>query len=558
VFDTSTARGADGARTAWEAKVRASHPELLDAPVQNASHIPLKPAYGPSDIDDLDFEKIGYPGQYPYTRGVYPLQYQALGWMNQMVHGFGTPEETNERMRLLLAEGMEGYGGRPAFNLVFDLPTQEGYDADDPVALGRVGRSGVSVSTVDDLDRVFANFDLDKINASLIMADPSIAILGMYVVLAERRGVAPDKLRGNTMNFLYNTFHMDRHGFPPHAALRLIAELVKYTAVHAPRWNSTNLCGYNIRQSGASAAQELAYTMATSIAITEECMAHGLAPDEFLPRFGFQLDIDNDLFEDVAKIRALRRMWATINRERFGAKDPQSLQARMHVHTSGAALTAQQPLVNIVRSTIHTLAAVFAGANSIQTSAHDEALSIPTEEAAVLALRTQQVIRHESRIPDVSDPLGGSYYVEWLTNRMVAAADVLLEELDREGGGFVSAWESGWLRERIAGEAYQRRRQVESGEQVVVGVNRYVNDEPTPVPVFLVSDDAERSQLKRLAEFRAARDSIASERGLKELAALVESGGDLMPGVLEAFRRDATLGEVMAVFRQAWGRGNVY
>jgi methylmalonyl-CoA mutase N-terminal domain/subunit len=542
----------------WATAASAIYGDVSKYAGHTLSGIPLSTVYGPDDVEGIDDSSIGFPGVYPYTRGIYPLQYQAVPWMNQMVHGFGTPEDTNERMRTLRAEGMAGYGGRPVFNLVFDLPTQEGFDADDPVAVGRVGQSGVSVSTVDDLDRVFAGFELSGHNASLIMADPSIAIVGMYVVLAERRGVDIAELRGNTMNFLYNTFHMDRHGFPPRSAMRLIVDLIKFTSENMPKWNSTNLCGYNIRQSGSNATQELAYTMATSIAITEACVASGLDPDAFLPRFGFQMCADNDLFEEIAKLRALRRMWASINAERFGAKKPSSLQARIHVHTSGASLTAQQPPVNIVRAALQTLGAVLGGANSIQTSAFDEALSIPTEEAAVLALRTQQVIANETGVTAVSDPLGGSFYLEWLTDRLIAEAWGILEELEHSGGGYMAAWESGWLRERIAAESYRDRERVDRGERVIVGVNRFLAEEESSAPIFSVSEEAERSQLATLSAFRAKRDTDAAIRSQKALAEAVHNGLHLMPFVLDCFRADSTLGEVMGVFRDAWGRGSIY
>jgi methylmalonyl-CoA mutase N-terminal domain/subunit len=298
--------------------------------------------------------------------------------------------------------------------------------------------------------------------------------------------------------------------------------------------------------------------MATSIAITEACVKTGLDPDSFLPRFGFQMCADNDFFEEIAKLRALRRMWATINSERFGAKNPASLQARIHVHTSGASLTAQQPAVNIVRAALQTLGAVLGGANSIQTSAYDEALSIPTEEAAVLALRTQQVIAHESGVTAVSDPLGGSYYLEWLTDRLIGAAWEVLEDLDTNGGGYMAAWESGWLRERIAAEAYRDRERVDRGERVIVGVNRFVADQEARAPVFSVSEDAERAQVASLAAFRAKRDGEAAVSSQKALAGAIHNDRHLMPFVLDCFRADSTLGEVMGVFRDAWGRGSIY
>lgn len=559
MFDRATTRSAEQLQLQWQEEARLKyHKEPAGFAGQSASGIPLKTVYSPLDLSDFDFASAAFPGVFPYTRGIYPLQYQSVGWMNQMVHGYGSPEDTNERMRLLLSQGMEGYGGRPVFNLVFDLPTQEGFDCDDPVSLGRVGQSGVSVSTVADLDRVFRGFELDEINASLIVADPSIAMLAMYVVLAERRGIPPARLRGNSMNFLYNTFHFDRHGFPPKAAMQLIVELVKYTSLAMPQWNSTNLCGYNIRESGASSVQELAYVLTTGVAITEACIEAGLRPDAFLPRFGFQIEVGNDLFEDVCKIRALRQMWATLNRDRFGATDPRSHQARIHVHTSGAALTAQQPLINIVRAAIHTLAAVLAGANSIQTSSFDEALSIPTEEAATLALRTQQVIRHESGVVQVTDPLGGSYYAEWLTDRIVREASSLMEEVERDAGGFMNAWQSGWLRSKIAEWAYVEREREDRGERVVVGVNKYQDSQPLQVPLFNVSDQVEVLQVQRLKEFKATRDRAATESSLRLLSETVKNRSDLMPSILDCFRADATLGEVMGVFRDAWGRGSIY
>lgn len=551
-------RAKHSSEEAWAAAASAIYGDVAKYESNTASDIPLRTVYGPDDLNAVDPDNIGYPGLFPFTRGIYPLQYQAVPWMNQMVHGFGTPEDTNLRMRALRAHGMSGYGGRPVFNLVFDLPTQEGYDADDPVAAGRVGQSGVSVSTVDDMDRLFAGFDLSEINASLIMADPSIAIVGMYVILAERRGVEIGQLRGNTMNFLYNTFHMDRHGFPPMSAMRLMVDLIRFTSDNMPKWNSTNLCGYNIRQSGSNAVQELAYTMATSIAITEACIKYGLDPDAFLPRFGFQICADNDLFEEIAKLRALRRMWANINAERFGAKNLSSLQARIHVHTSGASLTAQQPSVNIIRAALQTLGAVLGGANSIQTSAYDEALSIPTEEAAVLALRTQQVIAHESGVTAVSDPLGGSYYLEWLTDRLVSAAWEVLDDLESNGGGYMAAWESGWLRERIAAVSYRDRERVDRGERIIVGVNRFETDEVSTAPIFSVSEEAELSQVATLRAFREKRDSDSSATSLKALAEAVHNELHLMPLVLDCFRADSTLGEVMSVFRDAWGRGSIY
>ncbi|MFQ5554810.1 MAG: methylmalonyl-CoA mutase family protein, partial [Acidimicrobiia bacterium] len=553
-FDEDTQRKTHRARSEWEEQVG----PRSEREGTTSSGIPVPPVFDATDLAHIDVEDIGMPGRFPYTRGAYPLQHQTVGWMNQQVHGFGTPEQTNERMNALLSQGMAGYGDRPVFNLVFDLPTQEGFDADDPVAEGRVGLSGVSVSTVDDLDRLFAGFDPAEINASLIMADPSLAILAMYIVLAERRGVPAAQLRGNTMNFLYNTFHMDRHGFPPRKAMRLIVELITYATAEMPRWNTTNLCGYNIRQSGATSVQELAYTRAVSAAITEACLDAGLAPDDFLPRFGFQICVDNDLFEDVAKIRALRRMWATMNRERFGAEKPRSHQARIHVHTSGAALTAQQPQLNIARAALHTLAAVLGGANSIQTSAHDEALSIPTEKAAVLALRTQQMIRFETGAANVTDPLGGSYYLEWLTDRIVSEAKATLDELETEGGGFMAAWQSGWLRARIAEQSYRDQESIVSGEKVVIGVNRFREEATTEIPVFAVAAGVEAHQVERLASFRRDRDTTETERRLEALRSAIREDGALMEPVLQCFRADATLGEVMGVFRKAWTRGTVY
>jgi methylmalonyl-CoA mutase N-terminal domain/subunit len=455
---------------------------------------------------------------------------------------------------------MRGYAGNPVFNLVFDLPSQAGYDPDHPEAEGRVGQSGVSVATVDDLATLFEGLPLDRTNASFIVGEPSIVVLAMYVVMAEERGYAPDVLRGNSMNYLLRGFSWDVVMFPPREALRVSVELIRYCVARMPRWNTTNLSGYIIREAGASAIQEVAFVLAKGWNLAEACVEAGIEPDAFLPRFGFQLAFHSDFFEEVAKIRALRRMWARGNRERFGARDPRALQARIHVHTAGSTLVAQQPLNNAIRAAVQSLGALLAETNSLQTSAYDEALAIPTEEAATLALRTQQILLHETGIPRVTDPLAGSYYVEWLTDRIEAEVTGLLDGIEARGG-FLRAYAEGWLRQEIAREAARQRAAVERGEEVVVGVNAYPAGGLAAPAVFELDSAVEATAVARVRACRAGRDGarVAGALARVEAVAAAIRAGDrrelLMEALLDAARARATLGEAMDVLKRVFGYG---
>ena len=531
----------------------------LDLNLKTHSGLPLKPIYTAGDIEEINYEDIGMAGEFPYTRGLYPLQYQATQWMNQMVHGYGLPEHTRERMDFLAKEGAQGYFGQQTFNLAFDPPSKMGFDPDAPEAKGRVGWCGVSCCTVSDMDIMFHDFPLDKTRFVLICFEPTMAFLAMYIVHAERRGVPVNKLLGNTVNGLYLHHTQGGIAFPPKYALKLMVEHIKYCSQNMPYWNTTNLCAYDISEAGANSFQEIGLTLCSHIGITEACIEAGLAPDEFIPRFSFQIASTIDFFETIAKYRALRRMWAMINRDRFGCKNPKSLQARYHTHTSGTSLTAQQPLNNAVRVAFEALAAVLGGTHSMATCSYDEALGIPTEEAAQLSLRTQQLVLEETNVTAVSDPLAGSYYMEHLTNKIEQEAYKLIDEMDKQGG-FVKAWENGWFRAVVDNEAYQWREKINRGEKTLIGVNKYVTEgEQVNVPVFEYDMDVEKVAIERVREFRRKRDNAKTEAALDSLrqtAEQVKNGnGDLMPAIIDAFRGDATLGETMEVLRQVFDYG---
>lgn len=528
-----------------------------------ASGIPVKPVYNASDIEDIDYKEIGVPGEYPYTRGIYPVHYQFQPWMNQLNLGYGLPEQARERMDLLRKEGMTGYFGAEAYNLPHDLVSKAGCDPDDPEARGLVGQGGVNVSTIEDLDRLFHDLPLDKTHIVQNIGSATMVGLAMFIVYAETRGYEPRKLNGNSMNWLYKAPLVDYAMFPPKGAFKLMVEFIRYCTKNMPRWNTTNLCGYFVEEAGGNAIQEAAFTLATGIAITEECIKVGLNPDDFLPRFGFQFAQGNDFFEEIAKVRAVRRIWAKINKERFGCTNPRAMQVRMHSHTSGASLVAQQPLVNVVRAALHTLGAVLAGTNSIHTSAYDEALGLPAEEAATLALRTQQVVLHETYIPNVSDPLAGSYFMEWLTNRMEEEAFKLIQKIEELG--YIKCWETGWFREELARTAYSWRESLEKGERIIVGLNKYVSGEEQKIPVFKVDPKIEEIAMDRVRKFREKRNQAKVREALENLREVARrvneewpQGGELMPAVIEAARSEATLGEMQGVLKEVFGWGYAY
>ncbi|MGH9901356.1 MAG: methylmalonyl-CoA mutase family protein, partial [Pyrinomonadaceae bacterium] len=479
-------------------------PERATSPTTD-SGLPIKPCYFPHDVAHIPFEEIGAPGAYPFTRGSLPAHYQLMRWANQPVIGYGLPEDTRARMDLLAEKGMVGYFGQRFYNLVYDLVSHEGLDPDHPAARGRIGQCGMAVYSVRDMERLFEGLDLAKINVVHISYYQVIPALAQYIAYAERRGVAPADLRGNSMNWYHQSAYVGMSALPPEQGLKLATELISYCTEHMPRWNTTNFFCYGIEEAGGTAVQEIGLMLAFGIELVEACRKAGLEPDGFLPRFGFQIAQANDFFEEIAKIRAFRRVWAKTMHERFAAEDPRSMHVRIHTHTSGASLTAQQPLVNLIRTTIHALGAALAGTQAMEVSSYDEALSIPTEEAATLALRVQQVIAEETNITAVADALAGSWYLESLTSRIEEAALSLAAEVEAQGG-YIAAQRKGWIRAEVERSADRWRELVDSGKRRVVGLNCYRIDEEPEVPIFRIDPEVERVAIERIRALRAERD----------------------------------------------------
>jgi len=519
------------------------------APVETQSGLPLAPVYQPADPGpDADPAKtLGAPGQFPFTRGPHETMYRGKPLTMRMFSGFGTPEDTNQRFRYLLAHGQTG------LSTAFDMPTLMGFDPDDPLARGEVGREGVSVASVADVERLFADIPLEQVTTSMTINAPAVVLLAFYVVAAERRGIGPEKLRGTIQNDMLKEFIAQKEwicGVRP--SLRIIRDMLVTCTARMPLWNTISISGYHIREAGATAVQELAFTLADGIGYVELGREAGLDVDVFAPRLSFFWDIHNDFFEEIAKLRAARRMWAHIMRDRFGAKNPRAWMLRAHAQTAGVSLVAQQPLNNVVRTTLQALAAVLGGTQSLHTNSFDETLALPTEEAATLALRTQQIIAEESGLPAVADPFGGSYYLESLTDRMQAEAERLIRTID-DMGGIVRAVEMGWPQREIAASAYRTQQQVDRGERSIVGVNRHVVPETTSIPTLKIDMAPERAQVARVQAVRAGRDAVRAQEGLEEVRRACAGDANVMDAVVEAARRDATLGEICRVFRDVFG-----
>ena len=488
------------------------------------------------------------PGAFPYTRGLYPDMYRSRLWTMRMFAGFGSPEDTNARFRLLLDQGQTG------LSTAFDMPTLMGYDPDHPLSLGEVGREGVSVAHLGDMQRLFDGIDLGSVSTSMTISGPAPVALALFVAAAEESGVARADLRGTLQTDILKEFIAQKEWIvPERPGMRLVGDLISFCTDEMPLWHPISISGYHIREAGATAAQELAFTLADGIAYVQELVDRGLDPDTFLPRFSFFFNCHIDLFEEIAKIRAARRLWATTMSERFGAKDRRSLQLRTHCQTSGASLTAQQPLVNIARTAIEALAGVLAGTQSLHTNSYDETLALPSEQAASIALRTQQVLAFETGAASVADPLGGSWYVEQLTDQIEAQARHYIEQIDARGG-MVAAVEQGYPQAEIADSAYAYQRAVESGERIVVGVNAFTTDEDAPVELHRSDPLTEEHQVALVQEHRAARDSAACEHSLGRLRAACEGNDNVMPHLIDAARTGATMGEMCDVFREVWGR----
>lgn len=539
------------AKEAWEqgtlAKVTARFPERK-AEFTTLSGMPVERLYTPLDIAELDYERdLGFPGQYPYTRGVQPTMYRGRLWTMRQYAGFGTAEESNERYKYLLAQGQTG------LSVAFDLPTQIGYDSDHPLAQGEVGKVGVAIDSLADMETLFAGIPLDKVSTSMTINAPAAVLLAMYIAVAEKQGVPSHKLSGTIQNDILKEYAArGTYIFPPKPSMRLITDIFAYCSKHLPEWNTISISGYHIREAGCTAVQEVAFTLANGIAYVEAAIRAGLNVDSFAPRLSFFFNAQMDLLEEVAKFRAARRLWARIMKERFGAKDPRSMMLRFHTQTAGCALTAQQPDNNIIRVTIQALAAVLGGTQSLHTNSRDEALSLPTEESVRIALRTQQIIAYESGVTNTIDPLAGSYVVENLTNRIEQEAQAYLEKIDKLGGA-VAAIEQGFIQREIQESAYAYQKAVESGERIVVGVNKFQVENERPPEIHKVDPEVERRQCAKLRELRAKRDNGKVSQVLAELREAAKGDDNLMPYILECVRAYATLGEVCGVLREVFG-----
>jgi len=540
------------AREEWEK--RTLEPTLRRFPerqerFETLSGIPLDRIYTPADVPVDYLQDLGFPGEYPFTRGVQPTMYRGRLWTMRQYAGYATAEESNARYRYLLAQGQTG------LSVAFDLPTQLGYDADDPLASGEVGKVGVSISSLDDMRVLFNGIPLDQISTSMTINAPAAILLAMYIAVAKEQGVDPKHLRGTVQNDILKEYiARGTYIFPPRPSMRLVTDLIRYCATEVPEWNTISISGYHIREAGSTAVQEVAFTLANGIAYVQAAMEAGLEVDAFAPRLSFFFNAHNDFLEEVAKFRAARRLWARIMRERFGAKDPRSCMLRFHTQTAGCTLTAQQPELNVIRVTLQALAAVLGGTQSLHTNSLDEALWLPTEESVRIALRTQQIIAHESGVANTVDPLAGSYVVEYLTNEIERQAQAYIEKIDAMGGVLV-AIERGYIQQEIADAAYRYQQAVEKGERIVVGVNAYQIAEGARRLKRLVVDPAvEARQRERLAALRARRDAERVSAMLARVEAAARSSDQmLMPLFIAAVEAECTLGEICGVLRRVWG-----
>jgi methylmalonyl-CoA mutase N-terminal domain/subunit len=538
-------------RERWEKETYGEFVERApERPVrfESLSGIPLQPVYGPESLGDWSHaEKLGYPGEFPFTRGVYPTMYRGRLWTMRMFAGFGRPEDTNARFKYLLAQGQTG------LSTAFDMPALMGYDADHPRARGEVGKEGVSISTLADFETLFDGIPLGDVTTSMTINCTASVALAMYLAVAEKQGVPWDSVGGTMQNDMLKEFIAQKEWIcPPEPAVRIVTDMIEFTAKHVPRFNPVSISGYHIREAGATAVQELAFTLADGLGYVEAALARGLDIDSFAPRLSFFFDIHNDFFEEIAKLRAARRLWARFMKERYGATRPESMRLRTHTQTAGVSATAQQPLNNIARVAIQALAAVLGGAQSLHTNSYDETWALPTEEAVTVALRTQQIIAEETGVASTIDPLGGSYYLERLTDQMEEAALAYIRRIDAMGG-MVSAIDTGYPQKEIADAAYRYQLMDDRGDKVVVGVNKYVMADEKPIGYLRIDESVEREQVEKVQRFKASRDMRKVERRLKQLADRCRDGGNVMPVLIDTVKDYASLGEVSDVYRQVFG-----
>jgi methylmalonyl-CoA mutase N-terminal domain/subunit len=530
-----------------ERSMKAGKSERLDR-FSTVSDREIKRLYTPLDVKDHSFSRdLGFPGEYPFTRGVQPSMYRGRLWTMRMFAGLGSAKDTNRRFHLLVKEGQTG------LSTAFDMPTLMGYDTDSPRARGECGKCGVAIDTLQDMEDLFDGLPIDKITTSMTINPPASVIWGMYIAMAEKRGIQGRDIGGTIQNDMLKEFIAQKTFMcPPKPSLRLITDTVEFGTKEIPRWNTISISGYHIREAGSTAVQELAFTLADGIAYTQAAIDRGLDVDDFAPRFSFFFNSHVDFFEEIAKFRAARRMWAKIMKERFQAKNPRSLWLRFHTQTAGCSLTAQQPYNNIVRTALQALAAIFGGTQSLHTNSLDEVLAIPTEEAATIALRTQQIIAEESGAANTIDPLGGSYFLESLTNELEEEAFGIIQKID-EMGGMLNAIERNYPQQEIADAAYHYQRQIEENKKTVVGMNRYVTEEEVPVEILQIDAELERMQMEKTSRIKNDRDSKKVKACLEELGEACLGNQNVMVPIIDAVKAYATLQEVCDIFRMTFG-----
>jgi methylmalonyl-CoA mutase N-terminal domain/subunit len=540
----------DDAYKAWQKEILEPalkrRPERKDH-FKTSSGTLLERFYLPTVPDPMYQEQLGFPGEYPYTRGVQATMYRGLLWTRRQYAGYATADESNRRYRYLLEQGQTG------LSVAFDLPTQIGYDADDPIASGEVGKVGVSISCLDDMDQLFQGIPLDQVSTSMTINAPAAILLAMYIAIAKRQGVELSQLRGTLQNDILKEYiARGTYIFPPKPSMRLITDVMKFCKQNVPRWNTISISGYHIREAGSTAVQEVAFTLANGIAYVQAAIDSGLEIDEFAPQLSFFFNAHNQLFEEVAKFRAARRLWARIMREQFNARDPKSWRLRFHTQTAGSTLTAQQPDNNVVRVALQALAAVLGGTQSLHTNSMDEALGLPTEKAVQIALRTQQIIAHETGAADSIDPLGGSYLIEHLTDEIEQKAKEYIQKISEMGGALASI-ENGYIQREIQEAAYNAQQLIEREETVVVGVNAFLSDVPTEIKLLTVDPSIELDQRRRLAKVREKRDPSRVVDLMERLTNATKSDENLMPLFIECVEADLTLGEICGRLRDVWG-----
>ncbi len=551
MFDKDTIENVKDSKKKWEEdkvmKTLSKFPERKEE-FSTGSNIEVNRLYTPEDNENLDYERdLGYPGQYPFTRGVQPTMYRGKLWTMRQYAGFATAEESNKRYKYLLEQGQTG------LSVAFDLPTQIGYDSDAPLSEGEVGKVGVAIDSLKDMEILFEGIPLDKVSTSMTINAPASILLAMYIAVAEKQGVPKGKLRGTIQNDILKEYiARGTYIFPPEPSMRLITDIFEYCSKNVPKWNTISISGYHIREAGATAIQEVAFTLADGIAYVEAAIKAGLDVDEFAPRLSFFFNAHNDFLEEVAKYRAARRLWARIMKERFKAKKEKSMMLKFHTQTAGSTLTAQQPDNNIIRVTIQTLAAVLGGTQSLHTNSRDEALALPTEESVRIALRTQQIVAYESGVSETVDPLAGSYYIENLTDKIEEEAMKYIRKID-ELGGAPKAISKGFIQKEIQNSAYKYQMEIEANTRVVVGVNKFQIEEKHHKDILRVDPEVEKLQKKKLEELKNSRNNEEVERVLKRLKDEAKGKVNLMPCILDAVKAYATLGEICNVLREVFG-----